>query len=76
MFFVILLWACTPLFWRAWQRGDYAGVEGYVTYPDWPVYLILLIGSACSAIQYAVFAWNELSRASGFRHEPSSGAIA
>src|SRR5215204_4171289 len=23
VFFVILLWACTPLFWRAWQRGEY-----------------------------------------------------
>lgn len=76
VFFVILLWACTPLFVRAWQRGDYAGVEGYVTYPYWPVYLILLIGSACSALQYAVFAWNELSRAAGLRDEPSSGAIA
>jgi TRAP-type C4-dicarboxylate transport system permease small subunit len=75
-FFVILLWACTPLFVRAWERGDYAGVEGYVTYPYWPVYLILLIGSACSALQYAVFSWKELSRAAGFRQEPSSGAIA
>jgi TRAP-type mannitol/chloroaromatic compound transport system permease small subunit len=63
MFFVILVWACAPLFWRAWQRGDYAGVEGYVTYPYWPVYLILLIGSACSALQYLMFSIDELSRA-------------
>jgi TRAP-type C4-dicarboxylate transport system permease small subunit len=72
VFFVILLWACTPLFVRAWQRGDYAGVEGYVTYPYWPVYLILLIGSACSALQYLVFSWHELSIAASRRHGAES----
>jgi TRAP-type C4-dicarboxylate transport system permease small subunit len=68
-FFVILLWACTPLFWRAWERGDYAGIEGYVTYPYWPVYLILLVGSACSGLQYLAFAANELAVAAGLRRD-------
>jgi TRAP-type C4-dicarboxylate transport system permease small subunit len=69
-FFIVLLWACTPLFVRAWQRGDYAGIEGYVTYPYWPVYLILLIGSACAAVQYVLFAISHLSRAAG--HDAST----
>jgi TRAP-type C4-dicarboxylate transport system permease small subunit len=63
--FTILFVSCRPIFVRAWTNGDYAGVEGYVTYPFWPIYLILLIGCACSAAQYLVFAWGEFSRAFG-----------
>jgi TRAP-type C4-dicarboxylate transport system permease small subunit len=65
--FVILFVSCRPIFMRAWTNGDYAGVEGYVTYPFWPIYLILLIGCACSALQYLAFAWDEFSRAFGRR---------
>jgi TRAP-type C4-dicarboxylate transport system permease small subunit len=72
-FFIILLYACAPLFFRAWERGDYAGIEGYVTYPYWPVYLILLIGAACSALQYLAFFWAELSLAAG-RHRGAPDA--
>lgn len=61
--FVILFVSCRPIFARAWTNGDYAGVEGYVTYPYWPIYLILLVGCACSALQYLAFAWSEFSRA-------------
>lgn len=63
--FVILFFSCRPIFVRAWRNGDYAGVEGYITYPYWPIYLILLIGCACSAAQFFAFAWNETSRALG-----------
>jgi TRAP-type C4-dicarboxylate transport system permease small subunit len=65
--FGILFVSCRPIFVRAWINGDYAGVEGYVTYPFWPIYLILLIGCACSALQYLVFARDEFSRAFGRR---------
>ena len=73
--FLILFNACRPLFWRAWEKGEYAGVEGYVTYPFWPVYLVLLIGCACSAIQFLVFAWGDLRKvAAGRPGGPSGGA--
>jgi TRAP-type C4-dicarboxylate transport system permease small subunit len=65
--FVILFVSCRPIFVRAWTNGDYAGVEGYVTYPFWPIYLILLVGCACSALQFLVFARDEFSRAFGRR---------
>jgi len=61
--FIILFFSCRPIFVRAWINGDYAGVEGYVTYPYWPIYLILLVGCACSALQYLAFAWEEFARA-------------
>ncbi len=61
--FVILFFACRPIFVRAWTSGEYAGVEGYVIYPYWPVYLILLVGCACCAAQYLLFAWRDLAAA-------------
>jgi TRAP-type C4-dicarboxylate transport system permease small subunit len=70
--FVTLFFSCRPIFVRAWKNGDYAGIEGYVTYPYWPIYLILLIGCACSAAQYLIFAWGEISRvAHGDAGDPS-----
>jgi TRAP-type C4-dicarboxylate transport system permease small subunit len=71
--FVILFVSCRPIFVRAWTNGDYAGVEGYVTYPFWPIYLILLIGCACSALQYLAFARDEFSGAFGRRGAVDAG---
>ena len=61
--FTVLFLACRPIFVQSWLSGNYAGVEGYVTYPFWPIHLILLIGCACSTIQYLLFAWDEFGRA-------------
>ncbi len=57
--FAVLFYACRPLFVRAWTQGLYAGIEGYVTYPTWPVFLILLIGCVCSGLQFLIFAAGE-----------------
>lgn len=61
--FTVLFLALRPIFARSWASGEYAGVEGYVTYAFWPIHLILLIGCACSSIQYLLFAWDQLGRA-------------
>jgi TRAP-type C4-dicarboxylate transport system permease small subunit len=61
--FAILFYASRPLFWIAWTQYEYFGVEGYVTYPVWPVRLVILIGCACAAIQYTIFAWQQFSTA-------------
>jgi TRAP-type mannitol/chloroaromatic compound transport system permease small subunit len=61
--FTILFYASRPLFVYAWTQSEFYGVEGYVTYPVWPVRLVILIGCACVAIQYALFAWQQLSAA-------------
>ena len=60
--FIALFQACLPLFLRAWTNGDYVGVEGYITYPIWPVRLFMLIGCVGAAIQYALFAASDFAR--------------
>lgn len=58
--FFVLFQASLPLFLRSWESGEYAGIEGYITYPVWPVRLVILIGSACAGIQFLLFAWRDL----------------
>jgi TRAP-type C4-dicarboxylate transport system permease small subunit len=58
--FIVLFQASLPLFLRSWASGEYAGIEGYITYPIWPVRLIILIGSACTGLQFLLFAWRDL----------------
>ena len=60
--FIALYQACLPLFVKAWQTGDYVGIEGYITYPVWPVRLFMLIGCVGAAIQYALFAASDFAR--------------
>ncbi|HET9715982.1 MAG TPA: TRAP transporter small permease [Pseudolabrys sp.] len=61
--FVVLFQASVPLFFRSWASGEYAGVEGYVTYPVWPVRLIILIGTVCAGVQFLLFAWRDATAA-------------
>ena len=63
--FVMIFDASYPFFVEAWITGEYAGIQGYVSYPVWPVRLIILIGCAVAAIQYGLFAWRDLSVVSG-----------
>lgn len=63
--FVVLLYASGPFFTRSWSSGEYAGIEGYITFPVWPVRLIILIGCFCAMVQYLIFAWQDLMIATG-----------
>jgi TRAP-type C4-dicarboxylate transport system permease small subunit len=65
--FIALFVALQPLFERAWVNNDYVGVEGYITYPVWPVRLFMLIGCAGGAIQYLLFALDDFRQALGRR---------
>lgn len=58
--FIILFHASYPFLIDSWNSGEYEGIQGYVAYPVWPVRLIILIGSACAAVQYLIFAWADL----------------
>ncbi len=64
--FVLVFHASYPFFVEAWTTGEYAGIQGYVSYPVWPVRLIILIGCAVAAIQYCLFAWRDIAVVSGF----------
>lgn len=57
--FIVLFEASLPLFLRSVESGEYAGVEGYVTYPVWPVRLIILIGTFCAGVQFLLFVWRD-----------------
>ena len=61
--FIVLVEASIPLLFRSWSSGEYAGVEGYVTYPVWPVRLLIVLGSACAAVQFLLFAWRDAKAA-------------
>lgn len=61
--FIALYWSCLPLFAQAWANDQYVGIEGYITYPVWPVRLFMLIGSVGAAIQYLLFAVEHFARA-------------
>jgi len=63
--FCALFVASRPLFTKAWVTNDYVGVEGYITYPQWPVRLIILIGCVGCIVQYALMAIDHLRQASG-----------
>ena len=64
--FVLVFHASYPFFVEAWTTGEYAGIQGYISYPVWPVRLIILIGCAVAAIQYCLFAWRDIAVVSGF----------
>lgn len=70
--FAVLFNASSPFFLRSWETGEYAGIEGYITYPFWPVRGIILIGCACAFVQYLIFARHDLLIALG-RRAPDAG---
>ena len=70
---VALYVALEPLFVQAWTNNDYVGVEGYVTYPIWPIRLFMLIGCVGSILQYLFFILHDVSRVLGY--EPPSGLM-
>ncbi len=65
--FAVLFYASYPYFLRSWTSAEYAGIEGYITFPIWPVRLIILIGCALACIQFLIFAWQNLSALLGRR---------
>ena len=68
--FVVLFKASLPLFVNSWTTGEYAGIEGYITFPIWPVRLIILIGCFCAGIQFLLFAWRDLRVVASGRPPP------
>lgn len=48
----IIFWYTIPFLEKAWESQSYAGNEGDFTVPEWPVKLVILIGSSCCCIQF------------------------
>ncbi len=60
--FAVLFWASLPYLRKAIDIGEYVGALGDFTAPTWPVRAIILIGSAATAITFALLAWRDLRR--------------
>lgn len=70
--FAVLFYGSYPFLLRSWRSDEYAGVEGYVTFPIWPVRLIILVGCALACLQFLAFARQQLMVLRGRRATPSA----
>lgn len=57
--FAVLAYASWPILAKAIQRGTYVGTIGDVTFPVWPVSLIVVLGAALVALEYLLLAVKE-----------------
>lgn len=67
--FAVLVYGSWPFLIDSWRSNEYAGVEGYVTFPIWPVRLVIVVGAALAGLQFLFIAWRHLGRLAG-RREP------
>jgi TRAP-type C4-dicarboxylate transport system permease small subunit len=65
--FAVLFYGSTPFLVDSWRSNEYAGVEGYVTFPIWPVRLVILAGAGLACLQFVFIAWQQLRRTAGRR---------
>jgi TRAP-type mannitol/chloroaromatic compound transport system permease small subunit len=52
----IIAWGSWPKLVLAWKSNFFFGSVGVFTFPEWPIWLLLLLGSLVTAIQMLVFA--------------------
>ena len=69
----IVGWASWPLLVKAWNGGEYVGIEGVFTAPTWPVKAIVVAGCAITAIQYLLHALGSMRAAVAPAPAPSVG---
>ena len=62
--FGAILWAAAMGLAHAWQTGDRFGAQQVFTFPKWPIWLIVLTGSACVLIVFLHQAWTDALRRS------------
>ncbi len=51
---LVIFFYSLPFFGKAWQSQSYLGTAGDFTLPEWPVKLMILIGSLVCAIQFLI----------------------
>jgi TRAP-type mannitol/chloroaromatic compound transport system permease small subunit len=44
----------------AWRESFYVGVVGVFTFPEWPLYLIILVGCGLTGLQFVILALRNL----------------
>jgi TRAP-type mannitol/chloroaromatic compound transport system permease small subunit len=61
----LIFWYALPSFVEAWEDGDYVGAAGVFTAPKWPIYLIVTVCTALTALQFLRHTVRDLAVASG-----------
>jgi TRAP-type C4-dicarboxylate transport system permease small subunit len=56
----VIAYATRPLLVKAWNNNEFIGIEGVFTFPTWPMALVVTMGGALAAVQYALLAWHDL----------------
>ena len=57
--FAAIVWAAATGFVQAWRTDDRFGAQQVFTFPKWPLWLIVLAGSACVLVAFLVQAWSD-----------------
>lgn len=67
----VIVWTTWPILVRAWEREQFVGAIGDITFPVWPVKLCIVLGGLLLALQFAARIWR---RHAGSDAEPEGGA--
>lgn len=52
-----IVWTTWPILIRAWERGQFVGAIGDITFPVWPVKLCIIAGGMLLALQFLARIW-------------------
>lgn len=53
----VIVWTTWPVFVRAWEKDQFVGAIGDITFPVWPVKLCILVGGVLLVLQFAARIW-------------------
>lgn len=56
LLFGCIAWATVPIFRKAVDQGTFVGAVGDITFPVWPISLLVIVGSTVVALEYLLFA--------------------
>jgi len=62
---MVICWASWGPLEEAIRIGEYVGAVGDFVAPMWPVRLIIVVGSACTALSFLFLAWDDFRAAGG-----------
>jgi TRAP-type C4-dicarboxylate transport system permease small subunit len=68
--FLAIVWAAVSGLGHSWRTNDQFGAQGVFTFPKWPIWLLLLTGSAGAVAAFVaqVFGYQPSAHAPGARH--------
>ena len=59
----VMAYATWPVLQMSWQENEFWGVEGVFTFPSCPLWAIVLLGAALTALQYFLLSLEDFSKA-------------